>query len=122
MIGQLIALLFLGRDLAHREHFKVQGVGSYARHKGLNEFYDNIVDLADKLAEAYQGRIGKPIADIPLLENKGTDDIAATLRKQLDWIEKNRYEAVAKTDTPIQNIIDEICGQYLSTLYMLTLK
>ena len=122
MIGQLIALLFLGRDLAHREHFKVQGVGSYAKHKGLNDFYIEIIELADKLAEAYQGRQGKPIAEIPLLENKGEGDIADVLRKQLDWIEKNRYDAVPKTDTPLQNIIDEICGQYLSTLYMLTLK
>lgn len=122
MIGQLIALLFLSRDLAHREHLKVQGPGSYARHKGLNDFYVNIVDLADKLAEAYQGRAGKPIADIPLLESKSDGDIADVLRKQLDWIEANRYDAVKKTDTPLQNIIDEICGEYLSALYMLSLK
>lgn len=122
MIGHLIALLFLGRDLAHREHLRVQGPGSYARHKGLNDFYINIIDLADNLAEAYQGRQGKPISEIPLLENKGDGDIAEQLRKQLDWIEANRYEAVKKTDTPLQNIIDEIVGQYLSTLYMLTLK
>jgi hypothetical protein len=30
-----------------------------------------------------------------------------------------RYEFVEKTDTPIQNIIDEIVGLYLSTLYKL---
>lgn len=122
MIGHLVALLFLGRDLAHREHLRVQGPGSYARHKGLNDFYVNVIDLADKLAEAYQGRIGKPISEIPLLENKDDGDIVEQLRKQLDWIEANRYEAVKKTDTPLQNIIDEICGEYLSALYMLSLK
>jgi hypothetical protein len=30
-----------------------------------------------------------------------------------------RYEVVSKTDTAIQNIIDEIVGLYLSTLYKL---
>jgi DNA-binding ferritin-like protein len=122
MIGHLIALLFLGRDLAHREHLKAQGPGSFARHKALNDFYINIIELADNLAEAYQGRQGKPISEIPLLENKGDGEIAEQLRKQLDWIEANRYEAVKKTDTPLQNIIDEICGEYLSALYMLSLK
>jgi hypothetical protein len=34
-------------------------------------------------------------------------------------IEKCRYEMCDKTDTPIQNIIDEIIGLYLSTLYKL---
>jgi hypothetical protein len=37
----------------------------------------------------------------------------------MDEIEKMRYEVCEKTDTPIQNIIDEIVGQYLSTLYKL---
>jgi hypothetical protein len=30
-----------------------------------------------------------------------------------------RYEVVDKSDTSLQNIIDEIVGQYLSTLYKL---
>jgi hypothetical protein len=30
-----------------------------------------------------------------------------------------RYECCKKDDTPLQNIIDEIVGQYLSTLYKL---
>jgi hypothetical protein len=34
-------------------------------------------------------------------------------------VEEARYEVCQKTDTPIQNIIDEIVGLYLSTLYKL---
>jgi hypothetical protein len=34
-------------------------------------------------------------------------------------VEKMRYDVCKKEDTPIQNIIDEIVGQYLSTLYKL---
>jgi hypothetical protein len=41
------------------------------------------------------------------------------LEQSLKDIEDMRYEVVSKTDTPIQNIIDEIVGLYLSTLYKL---
>lgn len=118
MIGQFIALLFLARDLAHKEHLRVSGPGSYARHVALGEFYPAIVDLADKLAEAYQGRHGI-IKDVPLLDNEYGKDIVVALERQLKWLETNRYKAVVKEDTPLQNIIDEIVGQYLSTLYKL---
>lgn len=118
MIGQFIALLFLARDLAHREHFRVTGPGSDAKHRALGEFYTNIIPLTDKLVEAYQGRNGI-IQDMPLLENEYGDDIVVVLERQLAWLEVNRYKAVRKEDTALQNMIDEIIGQYLSTLYKL---
>jgi hypothetical protein len=34
-------------------------------------------------------------------------------------VEKMRYECCKKDDTPLQNIIDEIVGLYLSALYKL---
>lgn len=39
----------------HKLHLKVQGVGSYAAHKALNELYDALPGHADDLAEGYQG-------------------------------------------------------------------
>lgn len=118
MIGQFIALLFLARDLAHREHLRVSGPGSYARHGALGEFYSSIIGLADTLAEAYQGRHGI-IEDMPLLENEYGEDIVEVLGRQLKWLEANRYKAVEKNDSALQNIVDEIISQYLSTLYKL---
>lgn len=118
MIGQFIALLFLARDLTHREHLRVSGPGSYARHVALGEFYPAIVDLADKLAEAYQGRHGI-INDMPLLENEYGDDVVVALERQLQWLETNRDKAVGKGDSALQNIVDEVVSQYLSTLYKL---
>ena len=47
--------LFLARDVTHSAHLNTR---SYAKHVALNEFYDGIIDLADKFAEAYQGRHG----------------------------------------------------------------
>lgn len=39
----------------HKLHLKVQGIGSYAAHKALNELYDAMPDHADDLAEGFQG-------------------------------------------------------------------
>lgn len=112
---RLIAILFLSRDLAHRAHLRTT---SYAQHKALGSFYDGIVDLADSLAEAYQGRNGL-MKDIPLLEDDEEGDIADVLQSYMDIIEDTRYKAVPKEDSPIQNKIDEVVGLYLTTLYKL---
>jgi hypothetical protein len=115
MIEQLMAILFLSRDLAHREHLRTK---SYAQHKALQSFYEEIVEQADSLAEMYQGRNGI-IEDIPLMDDEASDDIADTLESYMKMIEDARYKAVDKTDTPIQNQIDTVVGLYLTTLYKL---
>ena len=118
MIAQYIAVLFLARDIAHREHLQVTGTGSYAKHQALGAFYESVIGLADSLAEAYQGRHGI-IKDIPLLENEFQGDIVTSIKNQLKWLEANRYKAVTKEETSLQNIIDEIVSLYLSTIYKL---
>ena len=52
MIAKAIGIMFAGRTVTHIQHLKTK---SYAEHKALNEFYDEIIDLADGLAEATQG-------------------------------------------------------------------
>lgn len=113
--ADFVGTLFLARDVAHSVHLNTR---SYAKHIALNEFYDAIVDLADKFAEAYQGRHGL-IGPISLMSAKKTGNIVEFLEDSMGEIEKMRYELCKKEDTPLQNIIDEIVGQYLSTLYKL---
>ena len=113
--ADFVGTLFLARDVAHSVHLNTR---SFAKHSALNEFYDEIVDLADKFAEAYQGRHGL-IGPISLMSAKKTNNIIEFLEDSLADIEKMRFEVCDKTDTPLQNIIDEIVGLYLSTLYKL---
>jgi DNA-binding ferritin-like protein len=113
--ADFVGLFFLARDVTHSVHLNTR---SYAKHVALNEFYDAIVDLADKFAEAYQGRHGL-IGPISLMSAKKTSNVIEFLQDQLAEIEANRYKVCEETDTAIQNIIDEIVGQYLSTLYKL---
>jgi len=50
-----VGMLFLARDVAHSVHLNTR---SYSKHVALNTFYDEIIELADGFAEAYQGRKG----------------------------------------------------------------
>lgn len=115
MIARLIAILFLSREVAHRAHLETK---SYSEHKALGHFYEDIIENVDAIAEAYQGRNGL-IGKIPMLTEDATGDIADILEKHLGMIEKLRYTAVEKSDAPIQNLIDEATGTYLSALYKL---
>ena len=113
--NDFVGILFLARDVAHSVHLNTR---SYAKHKALNEFYDEIVGHADDFAEAYQGRNGL-IGPISLMSAKKTGNIVEFLQDQLDEIEKVRYDVVDKADTSLQQIIDNIVQLYLSTLYKL---
>ena len=43
----------------HKLHLQVQGIGSYAAHKALNELYDAMPGHAYDLAEGFQGAAEK---------------------------------------------------------------
>jgi len=112
---QFVGMLFLARDVSHSVHLATR---SFSKHMALNTFYDSVIDLADSFAEAYQGRHGL-MGQIAVPANKKAANIIEFLQGQLDEIEKCRYEVCDKSDTAIQNIIDEIVALYLSTLYKL---
>jgi hypothetical protein len=113
--AQLVGLLFLGRNVAHSVHLNTR---SFSKHVALNTFYDEIIDRADAFAEAYQGRHGL-IGPIAIPATKKTANIIEFLQAQLDEIEKGRYEIVDRSDSSLQQLIDNIVELYLSTLYKL---
>jgi hypothetical protein len=91
---------------------------SYAKHKALGGFYGKIIDLADDVAESFQGRHGL-IGPITLHSAKKTNNVIEFLEDSLKDVEDMRYKVCDKDDTAIQNIIDGIVDLYLSTLYKL---
>ena len=113
--ADLIGHLFLARDVTHSVHLNTR---SYAKHKALGGFYGKVIDLADDLAEAYQGRHGL-IGPITLHSAKKTTNVVEFLEDSLKNVEDLRYKVCDKDDTAIQNIIDGIVDLYLSTLYKL---
>ncbi len=113
--ADFVGQLFLARDVAHSVHLNTR---SYSKHVALNGFYDEIIELADRFAEAYQGRYGL-IGPITLQSANKTGNILEFLEDQLAEIEAMRYEVCKKEETALQNLIDEIVALYLSTLYKL---
>lgn len=50
-VAKFLSTLFNSRDQAHIFHLQTS---SYAAHKALNKYYDEIVDLVDTYAETYK--------------------------------------------------------------------
>ena len=113
--GDFIGQLFLARDVAHSVHLNTR---SYAKHKALNEFYTEVVELADTFAEAYQGKYGL-IGPVELQQADETNNVVEFLEDMAQTIMDKRYDVVEKECTPLQNIIDEILALFYSTLYKL---
>lgn len=113
MIGKLVMELFHARTTAHVLHLKSR---SYAQHVALNTFYDEIIDLADALAEAYQGEYGL-IENYPTKYPTYTDPILLMddLRECVDECSKE-FDAA---DSHLRNICDEIRTLIASTAYKL---
>ena len=112
-VEKAIGILFLSRTMTHQAHLKTT---SYAAHKALNEFYDEVVDLADDLAEATQGQYG--ILDVPFVTASGSiNDPIGLLQNHLKQLDL----AMGDVDEDyLLNIYQEIQKLYRSTLYKLT--
>lgn len=111
-VASIIARLFADRTYAHNAHLKTS---SYAAHKALNKFYDDIVDLADDLAEIAQGKFGK--LDIPV------GQVSSNLSSPADVLEASIGVTIQDAEgcsvRAISAKIDEIEMLYLSTIYKL---
>jgi len=113
MIEQLISRVFYARNLAHYEHWRTE---SYAQHKALGKFYDGVVEALDALVEAYQGLNGL-IGSIPSpTDTKG--DSLKILKADAEWIEAN-HEEICGGNRAVANLIDNVTGIYLTTIYKL---
>ena len=113
--GQFAAMVFVGRDMAHRAHWKTR---NYAEHMALGAFYEGVISLLDGFVEQYQGRFNELIK-VPLADNEFEGEIADVLEQQMAWIEDNREKICPRDETAIHNVIDEIVGLYQTTLYKL---
>jgi DNA-binding ferritin-like protein len=113
--NEFLGLLFLARDVAHSVHLNTR---SFSKHEALNIFYNRIIGAADDFAEAYQGRYGL-IGPITLHSAKKTANVIEFLQDSLAEIEAARYDVCDKSDSSLQQLIDNIIEIYTRTLYKL---
>ena len=109
-----IATLLHSATVAHLQHLQTK---SYATHKALQAYYEGIVDLADKWAEAYQGHFGVIPMTAYIDDFKVQKDAKTYVRGLLDFAKSMRDQLPDEPD--LQNIHDEIVGLIAATLYKL---
>lgn len=117
--GEFFGKLFQIRDQIHLKHLKPSNpgqLGSYAEHKALNDFYDEILDLTDSLIESYQGKYGLINIIIP---SSNSTIIAVDLISELAKLTDGGKAYTWFKDTWIQNQLDEISALCYQTLYKL---
>jgi len=87
IIGQFVSTLMAARTQAHIYHLQTP---SFAAHKALNEFYDNIIDLIDGFVETYQGKYGiiTGYSNVALQEYQSCEGIIAYFTTLCMFIEK----------------------------------
>ena len=112
MLEQLISRVFYARNLAHFEHWRTK---SFSQHMALGSFYDDIIEALDALVEAHQGVNGL-IGNIPAPDAKS--DCLKTLKADAEWIETN-HEDICGGNRALANLLDNVTGTYLSTIYKL---
>ena len=118
--ASFLSILFETRKQAHIYHLQVKGLGSYAAHKALNEFYDGLLDLIDGLAESSQGKYGIITGYTNAFEVKDLNNIQDALlfiQELAILVETER--ATIPQDSYIQNQIDELVALLYSTVYKL---
>jgi len=89
---------------------------SYAQHKALGEFYSELPELVDQVAEAMMGKFDvTPTFPVKYYAP------AKTAKEELESLKD--YVAATRThlpqDSEIQNLIDEIAQSIDQTLYLL---
>jgi DNA-binding ferritin-like protein len=116
VIEDLISRVFYARNVAHFEHWRAKGEGSFAKHMSLGDFYDDVIEAVDKLVEAYQGAFSI-IGNIPA-PDVSERDVLKLLEADADWIEEN-HDAISKGNRAVGNLVDGVTDTYLTTIYKL---
>ena len=107
-----VSVLFHSATVTHFMHLQTK---SFAQHMALGEYYDAIVELADKWAEAFQGCYDI-ITSYPKDFHLATDPVKY-LTQIKDFVDDIRKDL--PSESQLQNIVDEIADQIDSTLYKL---
>jgi hypothetical protein len=114
MIEELVSRVFATRNAVHLAHWAAK---SYAEHKTLGKFYDELIDGIDSIVEAHQGAFGL-LGDVdPTVVNK--NNIAEHIKQETRWIEQNRND-ISGNIQGINALIDDLTEKYLSTYYKLS--
>lgn len=112
---KLISYLLHSRTQVHIFHLQTP---SFAEHKALSGYYDDIVGLVDELVESYQGKYGivKGYLNFNLHDYETSEQVIGYLEALSSKITVLRKDI---QDSYIQNQVDNVEELIRSTLYKL---
>lgn len=111
--AEFLGKLLHSRNVAHLVHLSTT---SFAKHKALDTYYNELLDLFDDLVETSFGSIGRQNIIVPEAKVEDIDNHLQSLR---GYIEGARNIFIG---SHLQNIIDEIVSLIDHTVYLLTLS
>jgi DNA-binding ferritin-like protein len=112
-VGELVLTLLHSATNTHILHWQTK---SYAQHKALGTFYEELPERVDSLVEAIQGKYDITL-EFPATYHVPADTGKIELQDLSEYFQEKRQSL--PQDTEIQNIADEIQQLIDSTLYLL---
>jgi len=112
-IGDLVLTLLHSATNTHILHWQTK---SYAQHKALQTFYEELPGKVDDLVKAIQGKFDSTL-EFPATYHTPAETGKRELHDLSEYFEEKRK--VLPQDSEIQNIADEIQALIDSTLYLL---
>ena len=116
-MGPLISVLMSSRTQAHIFHLQTS---SYAAHKALETYYDDIVGMIDSFVESYQGKYGVITgysAHGKFIENASIDSIVTYFESLREMVIMTGKEI--PQDSFLLNQLDELVAFINSAIYKL---
>lgn len=107
-----ISVLLHSGTIAHFQHLQTD---SYAKHKALGKYYEEIIELVDDFAEAFQGEYGV-IKDYPADFHIEKEPVKY-LDNLAEFVKQSREQL--PEDKQLQTVIDSIALLIDSTRYKL---
>jgi DNA-binding ferritin-like protein len=117
-MGQLVSEFLEAVTSVHKAHLKITGPGSYAAHTAMGTFYDEIGDLADSIAESYQG-VTETLLDIPATQQASCSSAAECVNFLNSLYQKVDAAQKACAYSEIINDLDNVKSLINSTKYKL---
>ena len=112
--AKFVNKLFEARLNAHVLHLKTN---SYAQHKALEEYYNELSTHIDKFVEVYQGQYGilNYSSDITINDDLNPVSYYTDIAKAI----KQAHKLINEEDTHLDNIIDEMTATTYHLVYKL---
>lgn len=117
-MGALVADFLESVTSVHKAHLKITGPGSYAAHTAMGAFYDEIGDLADGIAESYQGAT-ETLLDIPSVQQASFTSAAECVNFLNSLYQKVDAAQSVCPYSEINNELDNVKTLINSTKYKL---